>query len=87
MTESVLQEIVRDLGRFESRLDALDSAHVAILQRLASIDGKLSASAIEDSRRQGMVKGGWWIIGLLASIVAVLSSFATAALHTWTGNH
>ena len=87
MSEGVLQEIVRDLGRFESRLDALDSAHAAILNRLASIDNKLSASAVEDSRRQGMVKGGWWVIGFLASIVAVLASFATSVLHNWTGNN
>lgn len=87
MSETVLQEIVRDLGRFESRLDTLDSGHNQIMERLASIDQKLSLAAIEDGRRQGMVKGGWWVVGLMASAIAVMSSFATTMLKAWVGHN
>ena len=87
MSETVLQEIVRDLGRFESRLDALDSGHNQIMERLQSIDTKLTSAAIEDGRRQGMVKGGWWVVGLMASAIAILSSFATTALKAWIGHN
>lgn len=81
----LLTTIVRDLGRFETRLDAHEKTHVTIVERLESIDKKLSAGAVADANRVGMVKGGYWVLGFVVMVIASMSSALTLALKSWLG--
>lgn len=83
--EGTLKEIVRDLGRFEARLEHGDEVMSKIASRLDAIDNKLSATAHEDALRTGMLKGGWWVLGSLMMVVATMSSFLTSAFKQWLG--
>lgn len=84
-TFDLLTAVVRDLGRFETRLDAHEKNHVTILERLESIDKKLSSTAVEDASRVGMVKGGYWVLGFVVMVIASMSSALTLALKSWLG--
>lgn len=83
--EGTLKEIVRDLGRFEAKLEHGDAVMTDIVARLNAIDAKLSSAANEDALRRGMIKGGWWILTALMAVVATMASFLTSAFKQWLG--
>lgn len=85
----LLARILRDLGGIETSLKAhLDSdrdAFERLFERLDSIDAKLSVDALKDASRVGMAKGGYWVLGLVLTVVVAMSSAVTLVVKSWLG--
>lgn len=91
-----LSDVHRDLGRLEGRLSSLEnqmaqdretnaSALRAIKGDVEEIKTILAKRAEEDASRMGMVKGGWWVLGLVVSVITFASSAMTIIWRQWLG--
>ncbi len=77
MTDFSHNDLHRDMGRMEGQLSAMDDR----LSKIETIVERIDARLAKIEQHEGQLRGAWWVLAAIATIVGGLA--AVAINHLW----
>lgn len=86
MTDAETISLLRErVARMEGRQDSLEATVHSVKDDITQINLKLDKIISADASRVGMVKGGWWVLTIIATVVVTATGMVMAAWKHFIG--